>query len=76
MSVLHNALAIARREFVVRVRTRVFVLGTVVLMLGVGIVAMVPVIVSYFDRTDSQKVAVYISAPQAPPDLVSNLLSS
>ena len=42
-------------------------------MLGVGIVAMVPVIVSYFDRTDSQKVAVYISAPQAPPDLVSNL---
>jgi ABC-2 type transport system permease protein len=70
---LRTVLAIARREFRVRVRTRSFAIGTIVLMLGVGIVAFVPVIVSYFDRADSQKVAVYVEAPQAPSNLVSTL---
>jgi ABC-2 type transport system permease protein len=73
MSVLHNIVAIAAREFVVRVRTRSFIFGTIILMFGAGIVAFVPVIVSYLDRTDTQKVAVFVDAPQAPGDLVSTL---
>ncbi len=73
MSLLHNVVAIAGREFVVRVRTRSFILGTLILMLGVGLVSFVPVIVSYLDRTATQKVAIYVDAPHVPADLVSTM---
>ena len=73
MTTVRNTMAIARREFLVRLRTRTFMFGTLILMLSAGIVGMIPVIVSYFDRTDSQKVAVYVDARQAPADLVSTL---
>jgi ABC-2 type transport system permease protein len=58
MSGLSNILAVARREFTVRVRTRSFALGTVLLVLGVIVIALLPVIVSQIDRTNATRVAV------------------
>jgi len=66
MSNLANIIAVARREFGVRVRTRSFVFGTVLLVLGVAIIAFLPVIIRYLDRSDSERVAVYVSAPDLP----------
>jgi ABC-2 type transport system permease protein len=59
MSTGANVLAVARREFTVRVRTRSFLIGTLALVLGVVLIAFVPVILRYVDRTSSQHVAVW-----------------
>ena len=58
MSTWSNILAVARREFVVRVRTRSFIFGTVLLVLGVVVIALLPVIVQQIDRTSATKVAL------------------
>jgi len=60
---LPNILAVARREFLSRARTRTFVLGTLFLVLGVVAIAFVPVIVSYLDRTEKTTVAVWADEP-------------
>jgi len=63
MSTWANILAVARREFLVRVRTRSFVIGTALLVLGVVVIAMVPVIIQQLDRTDQTRVAVVAPEP-------------
>jgi len=73
MNTVGNVVIIARREFRVRVRTRSFVIGTLLLVVATALVAMVPIIVSSLDRGDSQKVAVYVAADGAPPDLTGTL---
>jgi ABC-2 type transport system permease protein len=53
-----NIVAVARREFTVRVRTRSFLWGTVLLVVGVVAIALAPVIIQALERSDSTKVAV------------------
>ncbi len=64
MSTIANIRAIARREYLVRVRTRSFVFGTVLLLLGVVVIAWLPVIIQQLDRTSTTRVAVV--APTEP----------
>lgn len=73
MSTLGNILAIARREYIVRVRTRSFVFATALLLVGVVVIAFVPVIIRYIDRGDSEKVAVYVGPTDLPGDPVATL---
>jgi ABC-2 type transport system permease protein len=73
MSTLGNILAIARREYSVRVRTRSYVFATVLLIIGVVVIAFVPVIIRYIDRGDSEKVAVYVGPSDLPGDPVATL---
>ena len=61
MSDRSNILTVARREYAVRVRTRSFTVGTLLLILGVIVIAMLPVIIKQFDRTTVTKVAVATS---------------
>ena len=58
MSTWSNILAVARREFDVRVRTRTFALGTLLLVIGVVAIALLPVIVQAVEGSSSTKVAV------------------
>jgi ABC-2 type transport system permease protein len=58
MSAWSNIGNIARREYLVRVRTRSFVLGTLVLIAGVALIAMLPVIIRGIDRVDATKLVV------------------
>ena len=58
MSTWLNIYAVARREFVVRVRTRTFLFGTVLLVLGVVVIALLPVIVQQIDRTNATRIAI------------------
>lgn len=62
MSNLPNILAVALREYWVRVRTRSFVLGTLLLVAGVSAIAMVPLIIRTIDQPSSQRVAVWVGA--------------
>jgi ABC-2 type transport system permease protein len=73
MTNLANIGNVARREYLVRLRTRSFVFGTIALVIGVVAIALLPVIVSYFDRTGSEKVAVYEAAGDLPADPVATL---
>jgi ABC-type Na+ efflux pump, permease component len=75
MSTLRNIAAVARREFTVRVRTRSFLIGTALLILGVAVIAFVPVIIRYIDRTDSEKIAVYVGPTDLTADPVATLSS-
>lgn len=68
-----NIGSVAHREYTVRIRTRSFVFGTVALVIGVVAIALLPVIVSYFDRTGSEKIAVYQEAVDLPTDPVATL---
>jgi ABC-2 type transport system permease protein len=63
MSTWSNIVTVARREFLVRIRTRSFAIGTALLVLGVVVIAMVPVIIQQLDRTDTTKVAVVAPEP-------------
>lgn len=73
MNGIANIVAIARREYLVRVRTRSFVLGTLLLVVGVVAVALVPVIVKYFDRTETQQLGVWVGAEDLASDPVASL---
>ena len=73
MSNLANIAAVARREFMVRVRTRSFVLGTILLVGAVVAVALLPVIIRYVDRTETQEIAVYVAANDVAADPVASL---
>ncbi len=73
MTGLSNVFKVARREYTVRVRTRSFVIGTVLLVVGVVAIAFLPVIVRAIDRTDSAKIAVYVAAPDLASDPVATL---
>jgi len=67
MNTITNIATVARREFEVRMRTRSFVFGTLLLVVGVLAIALLPVIVRYVDRQDATKVAV-----AAPADLATD----
>jgi ABC-2 type transport system permease protein len=72
-AVVHNVGVIARREFTVRARTRSFLLGTAVLVLGVLGIAFVPTILSYLDRSDAREVGVWVDATDLASDPVATL---
>jgi ABC-2 type transport system permease protein len=73
MSNLPTIATVARREYLVRVRTRSFVLGTMILVLAIAAMALLPVITRYIDRTETQKIAVYIAADNIASDPVATL---
>ena len=62
MSRTANIVAIARREFMIRVGTRSFLLGTALLVIGVVAMAFLPVLIGKIDSVDATKLAV--SAPE------------
>lgn len=69
---LQNVVAVARREFVVRARTRTFVVSTAILVIAALVVGFGPVVISYFNR-DSTRVAVYVGATDLRGDPVATL---
>jgi ABC-2 type transport system permease protein len=73
MTNLANIGNVARREYEVRIRTRSFIFGTIALVIGVVVMALLPVIVSYFDRTGGEKIAVYQEVADLPTDPVATL---
>ena len=64
MSTLTNVTTIARREYGVRVRTRSFVFGTALLVLGVVAIALLPVIIRALDQLDQTRIAVSADSPE------------
>ena len=73
MSSITNIATVARREFEVRVRTRSFMLGTLLLVAGVIAIALLPVIVRFIDRQDATRVAVVVDADGLTADPVATL---
>ena len=73
MSNVRNIVNVARREFTVRVKTRSFIFGTALLVLGVAVIAFLPVIIRYADRNMTEKVAVHVTAPDLSTDPVATL---
>jgi ABC-2 type transport system permease protein len=63
MSTWSNILTIARREYVVRVRTRSFAIGTLLLVAGVALIAFVPLIIRQIDEGDTTRIAVAADEP-------------
>ena len=63
MSTRSNVGNIARREYLVRVRTRSFVLGTILLLAGVVVIAFLPVIIRGMDDVTTTKVVVVAEEP-------------
>ena len=58
MSSFANVVTVARREYTVRARTRSFLIGTALLIVGVVVIAWLPVIVGQVDRSDATKIVV------------------
>lgn len=73
MNTLANIRAIARREYLVRVGTRSFVMATILLIVGVAVISFLPVIIRYVDRSVSEKVAVYVGPADLAADPVQTL---
>jgi ABC-2 type transport system permease protein len=73
MSTLSNIGAVARREYTVRIRTRSYVLASVLLVISVAVIAFVPVIIRYIDRSDSEKIAVLVGPSDLTADPVATL---
>ena len=73
MNTINNIATVARREFEVRMRTRSFVFGTLLLVIGVVAIALLPVIVRYLDRQDATRVAVVAAAEDLTTDPVATL---
>jgi len=73
MTGLTNVVAVARREYTIRVRTRSFLFGTLVLLLSVIAIAFAPVIVKAIDHSSQQKIAVLVSASDLKVDPVATL---
>jgi len=73
MSSLGNIASVARREYTVRVRTRSFVLGTLVLLVAVLAIAFAPIMIQAIDQTDEQRIAVHVAASDLQSDPVGTL---
>jgi ABC-2 type transport system permease protein len=73
VSGISNVVAIARREFLVRVRTRTFLLGTAILVIAVIAVAMLPVITRYVDQSAPQAIGVWVGTDDIASDPVADL---
>ncbi len=63
MSTWTNVGTVARREYGVRVRTRSFIFGTALLVLGVVAIALLPVIIRALDQADQTRIAVTAESP-------------
>ncbi len=70
---LGNIAAVARREYTVRVRTRSFIFGTLILLLAVLAIAFAPIIIRAIDLRDGQRVAVHAVAAGLRTDPVATL---
>jgi ABC-2 type transport system permease protein len=73
MMSLANVRAVIRREYLVRVRTRSFVIGTIFLVLSVVAVALLPVIIRYFDQTTTETIGVWVGVEDLSSDPVASL---
>ena len=73
MTSIANIATVARREFEVRARTRSFLLGTLLLVVGVLAIALLPVIVRVIDRQDATKVAIVVTADDLTADPLATL---
>jgi ABC-2 type transport system permease protein len=73
MSSLSNVLAVARREFTVRARTRSFLLGTAVLVLGVVVIAFIPVIGRFLDSGHSDRIGLRVAVTDLKVDAAATL---
>jgi ABC-2 type transport system permease protein len=73
MTGLGNVIAVARREYTVRVGKRSFLLGTLALLLGVVAIAFAPIIVKAIDQSSQQKIAVHVTTPDLRSDPVAAL---
>ena len=69
---ISNIIAVARREFVARARTRTFLVSTLILVLAAAVVSLAPVVIGYLNR-DSTRVAVYVGAADLQGDPVATL---
>ena len=63
MSRRSNIVNVARREYLVRARTRSFLFGTLLLVLGVAVISFLPVIIRQLDQSDSTSIAVSATEP-------------
>ena len=73
MTSIPNILTVARREFLIRARTRTFVLGTAILVIAVVVVALLPVIIRYVDRSSATEIGVWVGAEDIASDPVTDL---
>jgi ABC-type Na+ efflux pump permease subunit len=73
MTGLSNILAVARREYAIRVRTRSFLFGTLVLLLSVAAIAFAPIVVRAIDQSTQQRIAVHLAATDLRTDPVATL---
>ncbi len=65
MTSIANIGTIARREYGVRVRTRSFKFGTLLLVLGVVAIALLPVIIRVIDQIDQTRIVVAAETDQS-----------
>ncbi len=73
MTVFANAFAVARREYLIRLRTRSYLVGTLMLVVAVMAIAFAPVIVRAIDRSSQQRIAVHVAATGLVADPVKTL---
>ena len=73
MTDVANVLAVARREYAIRVRTRSFLFGTLVLLLSVAAIAFAPIVVRAIDQSTQQRIAVHIAVTDLKTDPVADL---
>ena len=71
-----NIIAVARREYTVRVGKRSFVLGTLALLIGIVAIAFAPIIIKAIDQSAQQKIAVHVAAPGLRTDPVTTISAS
>jgi ABC-2 type transport system permease protein len=62
MNALSNIIAVGRREYTVRIRTRSFLFGTLALLIGVLAIALAPIIIRAIDQSGQQRIAVHVTA--------------
>jgi ABC-2 type transport system permease protein len=70
---LPNILAVARREFTWRARSRTFVVTTLFILVAAVLIALAPVVIGYFDRNSSTKVGVHVAATDLQVNPVASL---
>jgi ABC-2 type transport system permease protein len=68
-----NVLAVARREFTVRIRTRSYQLGSVAIILGVLAFAFLPVIGRVLEGGGTKPIALYVTATNLPANPAATL---
>ncbi len=65
-----NALLVARREYIVRVRSRAFVISTIILALIAFAAGIAPAVLAALDREATTKIAIHVDAPDLAIDPV------